>query len=78
MRNMVMYNEGLCFFFNRLHFANVLDPYKWVPTSSLFSLLANPTTIIPLSTSRLHVAAPIPDDAPVTTATFPTHLSIFV
>lgn len=52
------------------------SPPVSVNTLSLSSLRAIPTTIIPLSTNALHVAAPMPDDAPVTTATFPSHLSI--
>lgn len=45
-------------------------------TLSLSSRRANPTTVMPCSTSALHTAAPIPADAPVTIATFSAHLSI--
>lgn len=45
-------------------------------TSSLSSLRAKPTTIIPCLTSCLQVSAPIPDEAPVTTATLPFQFSM--
>jgi len=47
-------------------------------TLSRSSRLANPTTIIPFSTNCLAVSWPIPEEAPVTMATFPAHLSISV
>ncbi|KAE9541041.1 hypothetical protein AGLY_004286, partial [Aphis glycines] len=47
-------------------------------TLTLSSLLAKPTTIIPFLTSCRQVSSPIPEEAPVTTTTFPFHFSIFL
>lgn len=53
-----------------------MNRLKAAHTLILCSLLAKPTTTIPLSAKDLEMAAPIPTLLPVTTATFPIHLSI--
>lgn len=46
-------------------------------SSILWYLLAKPTTLTPFSTRAFAIAAPIPELAPVTTATLFNHRSIF-
>lgn len=46
-------------------------------TSILSARLANPTTMQPTFTKSLTREAPIPELAPVTTATFPAQRSMF-
>lgn len=46
-------------------------------TCNLSTFRPNPTTIIPFVTNCLQVSSPMPDVAPVTTATLSAHFSIF-